>query len=386
MKNKIILNLLIVSLLLFSGASKNAPSSGTDKIIDEARAMILNNYPGEISDENLAGGAIDGMIKSADVFGEYLTPREFTEIENEVKGNFGGVGLVVSVRGDYPKVIKVLQNSPADKSGIEEKDEVIEIDGEKCFRKPLLYIIEKMRGPVGSSVQAVIRKADSGENIQVVLQRANIQIESIKDVRKLSPDIGYIKLAEFVENTREALDEAINILKKQTVSYLILDLRNNMGGSLEAAIAVADKFLDKNKLIVKTDGKNPKDKSIVYSNGKNAELRLPLAILVNRSSASASEIVAGTLQDHGRALIIGEKSFGKGSVQTIFQLSDGSAIKLTTAYYVLPNGRIIEKEGIDPDIKIKFPEEYVQMKEIEERKDSVLDKAVEMINAQKTQK
>lgn len=379
----------IVGLLLIVGLAENLPSGSSrtplhDSIFDntpllkEAFSIIKDRYPGKIEERKLLDGAVDGMLKSLDSFCEYLGPREFTEIQNEAKGEYGGVGLVVTVKGDFPEVMKVLVHSPAEQAGIFVGDSIIRVEDRSCFRISILELIEELRGRVGSEVKLIIRRPGVKEDFEVTLRRVLILVESVRESRFIPPNVGYIKLVEFVEKTRDDLDDAITQLKKDGARHLILDLRHNMGGTLEAAIRVADKFLSRGKLIVKTDGKLPQDRASFYSSGKHSETDIPLTILVNRTSASASEIVAGALKDHKRARILGEKTFGKGSVQSLFTLSDGSGIRLTTAHYVTPSGQIIDHQGIEPDVAVSPAPAREAAKELEEKEDLVLEKALEL--------
>jgi len=359
------------------------PRSVKSDLVQETYSLIKQRYPDHVDDERLLSGAADGMLKSLDVFGEYLSRREFQEMQNEVKGEYGGVGLVIAGRGDFPTIVRVLSRSPSEQAGISEGDEVINVDGEDLFHKPINYAIERLRGPIGSQVAITVKKKETREVLGLRLERAKIKIESIRESRVIPAHIGYIKLVEYVENTHEDLGRALKQLKDSNIEMLILDLRNNMGGTLESAVEVCQKFLPKGKLIVSTSGRLSKDQTSYYSNGESGEVSLPLVVLVNRISASASEVVASALQDNGRARIVGEKTFGKGSVQTVFPLSEGSAIRLTTAHYVTPKGHIIDKKGIKPDIALVFPDEDELVKEVSEKRDSILEKTVEMINAKK---
>ena len=393
-KFNICMLLAVVSLTFLTGAreqqgsisqlSGDSASPVSSPLLRETYSLIQQNYPGEIDDTKLAGGASDGMLKSLDMFSEHLSTREFQEMKNEVEGEFGGVGVIVAVRGDYPRVVKVLKDSPAEKAGIHENDEIIKIGDENCFRKPVFYVIEKLRGLSGTHVFITVR-ASIGKESQLNIKREEIIVESIRESKIISPGIGYIKLVEFVNSTSEDLAGALSDLKEKGAKHLILDLRNNMGGVLEAAIRTAQNFLPEGSLIVQTKGKFPQNNILYYAHEKNPEVKIPMTVIVNRVSASASEILAGALKDHMRASVVGEKTFGKGSVQTIYPLADGSAIRLTTAHYFTPKGNMIDGQGVQPDFELVFPDELEQMKEMSEKRDSILDRVVERINGKKTQ-
>lgn len=354
--------------------------------LDEVKSLVEQHYPKEVNDDQLVDGACDGLLKSLDLYSEYLSRREYQEITNDVHGRYGGVGIVIAMRGDYPKVVKVLKASPAERAGIQELDEITSINGVSCFRSTIFHIIEELRGPINSQVTIVLKRPGMRHDIAVTLERAKIIIESVRDFRVFPLDIGYIKLVEFVENSAADLDQALLELRKSGVQYLILDLRNNTGGTLDSAVQIAKKFLPAGTLIVKTAGKTPEDRGIFYADGHDPEITLPMFVLVNRYTASASEIVAGALKDNRRAKIVGEKTFGKGSVQTIFPLVSGGAVRLTTAHYMLPSGNIIDQQGIQPDIELTFPDEIEQIKEMADKKDSILEKTLEILHGTKTQK
>jgi len=348
--------------------------------------MIDQHYAGDPETKKLENGALDGMLKSLDSFSEFLSAREFQEIKNEVNGEYGGVGIVVALRGDYPKVIKVLKGSPAEEMGILEFDEIVKIENVSTYRLPIFNIIEKLRGPLGSEVSVTLKRGMTAGDIQIKLKREKIVIESIREKRFIAPNVGYVRLVEFIQNTKLDLENALQELKKNGAKILILDLRNNMGGTLDSAVDISRVFIPSGKLIVKTKGRDPENTGSFFADENGSETVLPLFVLINRYTASASEIVAGALKDNGRAKIVGEKSFGKGSVQTLFPLKDGSAIRLTTAYYETPKGERIDQKGIQPDVELAFPDEIEQMKEMADKRDSILDKTLEIVNGQKTQK
>lgn len=315
---------------------------------------------------------------SQDPFSQFLPSKDYRQIQDEIKGEFGGIGLVLSVRGEYPSVVKILADSPAESSGIQAGDEILEINQESCHKLGLAEVIRKIRGPLGTDVFLVLKQT-SGEIVNLSLKRTRIRVESIREARIIASGIGYIKLVEFVESTRNDLDISLKQLKQEGARKLILDLRNNMGGSLTSAVGVAEKFLPKGSLVVKMIGDSPQDNLAYFACGVHPDVDMEILILVNRASASASEIVAGALKDHGRAKVVGEKTFGKGSVQTIYPLSDGQAIRLTRAHYLTPSGEFIDRKGIKPDIEWVFPEHSKSGESRFEEEDPVLEQTLALI-------
>jgi carboxyl-terminal processing protease len=285
-----------------------------------------------------------------------MPPDVYREMQVETEGRFGGLGIEITMRDDVLTVVSPIEGTPAFRAGIQPGDQIIKVDGESTKEMSLVDAVKKLRGPEGSAVTISIFRQGFTEPKDFTISRAVIQIKSVRWT-KLQDDIGYVKLRSFHKTTEEELEEALQDLGEQHIKTLILDLRNNPGGLLEQAIAVSNVFLEGGKLIVYTKGRLPNQNMKGFSKSDGFHVAYPMAVIINGGSASASEIVAGSLQDLHRATIVGTQSFGKGSVQTIIPLSDGSGLRLTTAKYYTPGGGEINGKGITPDIVIEKPQE-----------------------------
>ncbi len=316
---------------------------------------VKENYVGEVNTRELIYGALNGMLKSLDPFSAFFTPEQYREFRQETEGEFGGVGIEIGMDKGRPIVISPIEGTPAYRAGIKSGDLIIEIDGEDTSNMNLMDVVRKIRGKPGTKVILTIMRKGVDKPIKVELERAVIKIESVKWTKV--QDVGYIRLSQFTEGAGRDVEKAVRSLISQGVKGIVLDLRNDPGGLLTEAINVSEVFLKEGKLVVYTKTKN--GEVTRYFSRKKPVLpeSVPLVVLINRGSASASEIVAGALQDHKRAILVGEKSFGKASVQNIIPLEDGSAIKLTVAHYYTPLGRLIDKKGIQPDVEVKVSEE-----------------------------
>jgi carboxyl-terminal processing protease len=340
------------------------PQAKSDKTDSRAQTYELLNLFGDVfervradyvepaTDEQLIEAAINGMLSSLDPHSSYLNAKRFGEMKVQTQGAFGGLGLEVTMENGVVKVVSPIDDTPAYRAGLEPGDLITHLDGEPVMGMTLSEAVEKMRGDVGVPIKLTIRRGNR-EPFDVTLTRAIIKIKSVRS--RLEGKVGYVRISSFNEQTDVGLKEEIDKLKKAAdggLQGLILDLRNNPGGLLSQAVAVADAFLDKGE-IVSTRARKPEDAQ--RYNAKLGDLveGLPIVVLINSGSASASEIVAGALQDHGRALVLGTKSFGKGSVQTIIPLSGHGAMRLTTARYYTPSGRSIQAVGIEPDIVVE---------------------------------
>ena len=328
------------------------------KIFSEVLSLIESNYVESVESDTIINGAIRGMVKALDPHTSYLPPASYKEMQVETTGKFGGLGIEISIRDGVLTVVSPIEETPAFKVGIKAGDKIIKIEEESTLDMTLQDAVSLLRGETGSPVTITIFRDSFKAPKEFTIVRAIIKVRSV--VHKLyKKDIGYIKIRSFSKNTSLDLDKALDELEKKEISKLILDLRNNPGGLLNQAVEVADRFLNQENLIVYTKGRSDPQNMRFTSHDKVAGVSYPLIILVNSGSASASEIVAGALQDLNRAIILGTPTFGKGSVQTIIPLSDGSALRLTTARYYTPSGRVIQENGIEPDIIIerKTPEE-----------------------------
>ncbi|MBK8173780.1 MAG: S41 family peptidase [Rhodospirillales bacterium] len=337
-------------------AADDAPTSKTEtyellNLFGDVFERVRSDYVEPTTDEELIEAAINGMLSSLDPHSGYLNAKRFDEMKVQTQGAFGGLGIEVTMEGGLIKVVSPIDDTPAFQAGLEPGDLITHIDGEQVLGMTLPEAVDKMRGPAGSTIKLTIRRAER-EPFDVTLTRAVIKIKSVRS--RLDGKVGYIRISSFSEQTDVGLQEEIDNLKKQAggeLQGIVLDLRNNPGGLLTQAVAVADDFLDQGE-IVSTRSRKPEDGQRFNAKPGDLAEGLPLVVLINGGSASASEIVAGALQDHRRAILLGTRSFGKGSVQTIIPLSGHGAMRLTTARYYTPSGRSIQAVGIEPDIVV----------------------------------
>ena len=312
--------------------------------------LIQKNYVDEVETKQLIEGAINGMLAALDPHSAYLTPDLYKELQVDTKGSFGGLGIEITNRNGMLTIVSPIEDTPAYRAGLKSGDQIMKIDGEFTKDMTLVDAVKKMRGPKDTKVTLTLKRETQAELFDVTLTREIIKIRSVKS-KMLESGYGYVRVTQFQERTDDDLERALKALDKEAggLQGLVLDLRNDPGGLLTQAVKVSDLFLDSG-LIVYTDGRleNQRQKYFAHKPGTWSEF--PMVVLVNSGSASASEIVAGALQDHKRALVLGTTTFGKGSVQTILPLDDNSALRLTTARYYTPNGRSIQATGIVPDI------------------------------------
>lgn len=319
----------------------------------EVFERISRDYVEPVSDEKLLEGAISGMLSGLDPHSAFLPPKKFKAIEEHTTGEFGGLGMEVGMEGGFIKVISPIDDTPAQAAGVQSGDLIIKLDNETVKGKSLSESVKTMRGKPGSTIVLTILRQGETKPLTLELTRAIIKVQSVRG-RMLTNDMAYVRISQFQIRTGPDLIKVIQELKKENknpLKGLVLDLRNNPGGVLRAAVQVSDVFIEEG-LIVETKGR-VKELQMTFDAEEGDLLSgKPIVVLINEGSASASEIVSGALQDHKRGLIIGRNSFGKGSVQTVVPLSNGGAIKLTTARYFTPSGHSIQAEGITPDIKI----------------------------------
>ena len=318
-------------------------------------ARIKQDYVTDVDDSDLLKNAIRGMLAGLDPHSSYLDEEQFRELQIGTSGEFGGLGIEVGMGNGFVKVIAPIDDTPADRAGVEAGDLIIKLDDKSVKGLTLEEAVKLMRGKKGSDIVLTIVREGEDAPIELTLTRDVIRVRSVRN-RVLEPGYGYVRISNFQSKTTRGLLDALASLKKKNegdLKGLVLDLRNNPGGVLTGAVGVSDVFLKDNKLIVYTEGR-VEDSELKYSASTGDSLKgAPLVVLINQGSASASEIVAGAMQDHERATILGTTSFGKGSVQTILPLNDSTALKLTTARYYTPLGRSIQSEGIVPDILLK---------------------------------
>lgn len=315
-------------------------------------AIVQKHYVEEASTQKLVEGAINGMLNGLDPHSAYLTPELYKELQVDTEGSFGGLGIEITLRDGLLTVVSPIEDTPAYRAGIKAGDQIIKIEGELTKDMSLVEAVKKMRGPRGSKVVISVRREGVPRLIDFSLNREIIRVQSVK-ARALEKGYGYVRLTQFQDRTNADLENALTNLMTENgkLEGVVLDLRNNPGGLLSQAVKVTDLFLDSG-MIVYTEGRldNQKQKYFAHAGGYTD---FPIVVLVNGGSASASEIVAGALQDHGRAVVLGTKTFGKGSVQTILPLESGAALRLTTALYFTPNGRSIQVTGVTPDITLE---------------------------------
>ncbi len=359
-------------------AAKAAPSSKGELPLDELRTFaevldrIKTAYVEPVDDKTLLENAIKGMLSNLDPHSTYLGPEDFRELQESTSGEFSGIGIEVGMEDGMFRVVAPIDDTPAAAAGIESGDLIIKIDGKPTSNLSMMDVVEMLRGKVGTTVELTLVRNDD-EPFDLELTRANIPVKSVKSLL-LDNGYGYLRISQFQVNTGEEVGNALAQLKKDNdgkqLKGLILDLRNNPGGVVQAAVEVSDHFLKKG-LIVYTKGRIPNSEMRFSADPLDASEGVPLVILINGGSASASEIVAGALQDHKRGIVMGTESFGKGSVQTVLPLTNERALKLTTALYFTPNGRSIQAQGITPDIEVK-PAKLTREKDRESYKEADL--------------
>ena len=356
--------LLFISLfagLMISAANVRAATSKDDdantyellNLFGEVMERAKLNYVEEVSDKKLIESAINGMLTSLDPHSSYLDADSFNYMSEQTKGKFGGLGIEVTMDNGLVKVVSPIDDTPAAKAGIKAGDYITNINGETVVGMSLNDAVSKMRGKVGEKVKLSIRRVNS-KPIELTIKRQEIKIQSVKNEIK-EDSIVYIRISSFTEDVDKSVSEAITKAKKKLKNKLlgiVIDVRNNPGGLLDQAVDVSDLFLEKGE-IVSTRSRNEADTVKYMANEGDIAKGLPIVVIINEGSASASEILAGALQDHHRAIILGEKSFGKGSVQTVIPLRDYGAMRLTTARYYTPSGRSIQAKGIEPDVEVK---------------------------------
>lgn len=329
-------------------------------------AIVKKNYVDEVKTPDLVNGAINGMLSSLDPHSAYLTPELYKDLQMDTQGRFGGLGIEITVKDGMLTVVSPIEDTPASRAGIKPGDQILKIENEFTKDMSLTEAVKRMRGPKGSKITISVKREGIPDLLNFTLTRDTIRVQSVRS-RVLEPGYGYIRLAQFQERSDRDMQRALEKLsaEKGGIQGLVLDLRNNPGGLLTQAVRVADLFLDSG-LIVYTEGRLESQRQKYFAHKEGTWSDFPVVVLVNGGSASASEIVAGALQDHKRAIILGTKTFGKGSVQTILPLDDNSALRLTTARYFTPKGRSIQALGIVPDITMENPP--IQEAKSDERK------------------
>lgn len=338
-------------------------------VLDRIRQEYVDGD--KLSYQDLIHGALKGMLSTLDPHSEFMEPTKYDDLKKDTQGEFGGVGIVVSMKDNSLTVVAPMEDTPGFKAGILTGDRIVKIDGRSTERMVLNEAVKRLRGAPGSEVNLTIFRPSSSTTTNYTLTRAQIKVDTVKDIdgRREFPlieeKVGYVRLTQFGEQTASDLDDAMRKLIAKGAESLVLDLRDNPGGLLDQAVQVCEKFLPAGQLVVSTEGRHGKQKSMYHGKGRGKLPALPVVVLVNNGSASASEIVAGCMQDCtalgvSKAIIIGEQTFGKGSVQSILPLQDGSALRLTTAKYYTPSHKVIHERGITPDIIVSMSDEEMR--------------------------
>jgi carboxyl-terminal processing protease len=359
-----LLSLLVVAVLILalgSWSTLRAKSNTAENpdvyqylnVFSDVMSIVQDNYVEKVDQKKLVYGAINGMLRELDPHSSFLKPEDYKELQIETKGKFGGLGIEITIRDSILTVVAPLEDTPADKAGIQANDQILKIDDQPTQDMSLMDAVQKMRGAKGTKVKLTIIRKGERKPLDFDVVRDIISIQSVKS-HSPEPGFGYVRISSFQSGTASDLRKALDQLEAENpgMQGLILDLRNDPGGLLDQAVEVSDEFLDEG-LIVYTGGRLESQKMRFEAHKKSKPHSYPIVVLVNSGSASASEIVAGALQDHKRAIIMGEQTFGKGSVQTVIPLNDGSALRLTTSLYYTPSGRSIQAKGISPDIVVK---------------------------------
>lgn len=330
------------------------------KIFTDVLGLLQKEYVEETNSKDLVYGAVKGMLETLDPHSAFMPPSVYKEMQEETKGRFEGLGIEITLKEGVLAVVSPIEDTPAFRAGIQAGDQILKIDGESTKNLTLMDSVKRLRGPRGTKVTITIMREGFSKPREFTLTRDVIPIRSVR-YELMEKQYGYIRLSQFQEKTEGEFDKAIKALESESkgaIKGLVLDLRNNPGGLLDQAVKISDRFIESG-LIVSMEGRREDQKMKFYAHPQGTIARYPLVVLVNGGSASASEIVAGAIQDHGRGILVGTQTFGKGSVQTIFPMKDGSGLRLTTAKYFTPNGRSIQAKGILPDVIVKpaLPEE-----------------------------
>ncbi len=378
MMNNKFLNIILFTLILLAHKANSTENNIYKKIdlFGEVLEKINKEYVDEIDQSESMDSAINGLLQSLDPYSAYMSPEIFDEMQTETSGEFGGLGIEVSMESGVVKVISPIDDTPASRAGIKAGDYIVKINNTQVQGKSLSEAVDLMRGPVGSSIELTIRRRGEKKALTFKIVREIIQIRSVKS-DLLEKSIGYIRLTSFNENSGSQIKKEIqNLEKNKDVKAYILDLRNNPGGLLSQAIKISDYFLD-NGEIVSTKSRKVSENRKWFAKKGDLTNGKTLIVLINYGSASAAEIVAGALKDHKRAILLGENSFGKGSVQSIIPLKNDGAIRLTVAKYYLPSGKSISEIGVSPDIEISEESDDFRIKTIT---DNQLNYAIKLIN------
>ena len=324
------------------------------ELFTDALTLIRSDYVEDTKYKELIYGALKGMLSSLDPYSQFLDPEAYTEVKVETEGEFGGLGIEITVKDGILTIISPIDDTPAFNVGLKADDKIVKIEGELTRDITLMGAVKKLRGKPGTDVAITVMREGAGKLLDFTITRDIIKIKSIRKAKVFENNIGYIRLSEFQERSPQDLEEALRKLEKEGMDALVLDLRNNPGGLLDSAVKVAEKFIPAGKVIVSTRGRLGRQNMVFRSSLRTEHREYPLIVLISKGSASGSEIIAGAIKDYKRGMLLGTKTFGKGSVQTVVPLGDGSALRLTTSKYFTPNGICIHEEGIEPDVEVEF--------------------------------
>lgn len=357
-----VIAVILIASLTMGGyeAPKDAkPHSKEDlynqvELFSDAVSVIRSEYVDEVDPKKIVYGALRGMLSSLDDFSQFMDQDEYKELTSEAKGEFGGIGVEITLKDGIITVIAPMAGTPAEAAGIKPGDKIVRLNGNTTKNLRLSEAVKIMRGEPGTQLVLTVWREKEEKVLDVPIKRAVIKIDSIKNAHLIEGKIGYIRLVEFQERCARDLESALKKLEGEGMDSLILDLRNNPGGLLESAVDVSERFIPKDEIIVSTKSRDPAQNAVHRSKGTLTHPSWPLIVLVNEGSASAAEIVAGAIQDNKRGVILGAKTFGKGSVQTVIPLRDNSAIRLTTAHYFTPSGKSISNHGVIPDVAVEL--------------------------------
>ena len=362
--------------LSYSSSSRGNENNIYKKIdlFSEVLDKVKKEYVEDINQSEVMDAAINGVLQSLDPYSAYMSPSMYKEMATETSGEFGGLGIEVSMEAGVVKVISPIDDSPASKAGVKAGDYIVKINNIQVQGKSLTEAVELMRGPIGSEINITVRRIGVKKALNFKIKRAVIEVASVKSEIK-NNNIGYIRLTSFNENSSNQVKEKINMFKKKNIQYYILDLRNNPGGLLSQAIKISDFFLDKGEIVSTKSKKDSENRRWFAKKGDILDGKT-FVVLINYGSASASEIVAGSIKDHKRAILIGERTYGKGSVQSIIPLKNDGAIRLTVSKYYLPSGNSISDIGVMPDFEISEENENFR---INTETDNQLDFAIKLL-------
>ncbi|HTO03588.1 MAG TPA: S41 family peptidase [Opitutus sp.] len=375
----------VLGLVLTVGAARvsvawglfpNRDLNRSAEYVREILQMVNQNYVDatSVSYDKLVKTALHGMVESLDPHSEFLESDDYAELEEQLSGDFSGIGIQVELRNGRVVVIAPIANSPGERAGIQRGDEIVGVDGKELAKSDSMEgVIDRLRGKPRTKVTVDLLRPSNGRKFQLTLQREIIKLESVRTARVLPGNTGYILLTEFSDHTGAEFNRALGALVAQGIDSLILDLRNNPGGLLDAAVEVAEPFFKKGELIVYTRGRKPADSEILRAESNGAPLAIPMAVLINAGTASAAEVVTGALKDTGRAIVVGERSFGKGSVQSIFELKNGEGLRLTTARYYTPGGVSIHEKGITPNVEVIMTADEDSKLRVQQTRSDIVD-------------